>query len=91
MALPTKAETLKAVRWFIAGFTSLRMTVVQPVQELRKPPLLFNDDRLVFLATSLRGYIKDHNPDATLLAKDTKKGKLTVQGLADIVYARIHS
>lgn len=89
--LPSKARVREDVTRFVAGFARVRPDQVRPTSELAKAPLKFDDESLKWLAMSLRGYVHHYNPAQSVLASDTRKGKLTVDGLADLVYTKIHA
>ena len=87
--LPSKDDVRQTVRTFVAGFANLNVGGVALTMVLRTPPLRLDDNQLVFLATTLRGYVQNFNPAGTVKAADTRKDGQTVQGLGDLVFERI--
>lgn len=89
MAPPTQKDVEHDVRMYVASFAQLTLGQVQPPMKLRGLPINLDDNQLVFLATTLRGYVRNHNASATLRAADTRKDGQTVGGLGTVVHARI--
>ena len=87
--VPTQQQVLESVIKFVAGFAHLPVPQIDPDRKLTDPPLNFDDNQLAFLAMSLRGYARSFNPDATVLAADTRKPGQTSQSLATLVFQRI--
>jgi hypothetical protein len=82
-------EVQDTVRTFVAAFAQMKVSDVGLMMVLKKAPLRFDDNKLVLLASSLRGYVKSFNPDGTVKSADTKKDGLTVQTLGELVFKRI--
>lgn len=89
MPKPTAAEVNLAVRTFVAGAANMNLGQVTLSLILRDPPLALDDNDLVFLATSLRGYVKRFKDSATVRAADTKRAGVTVGALASVVLTRL--
>lgn len=89
MPKPSADEVQDTVRTFVAGFAQMKVSAVGLTMVLRNPPLRFDDNKLVFLATSLRGYVRSFNPSGTVKSADTKKDGLTVKALGELVFKRI--
>jgi hypothetical protein len=89
--IPSKEDNLKNVRSFVASFAQLSLGEVKPGLTLKGIPIRLDDNQLVFLATSLRGYVKGFNPEGTVKAADTRKDGQTVQGIADVCFEQITS
>ena len=88
--MPTRDEVQTAVVATLAGFTRLRPDQVTPDLELKKPPLSLDSNRLAFLATSLRGYVKFHSQDTkTVLVSEVRKKGLTVEGLVSLIFKKV--
>jgi hypothetical protein len=86
---PSEAQVKKDVTLFIAGFTNMSPGAIKEGFVLKEPPLAFDDNKLGFLAMSLRGYVQNFNDQATILASDTRKKDQTVKGLAALAHERI--
>jgi hypothetical protein len=86
---PTPAQIATIVIHILAGFAGMKPDLIDPAFVLRDPPMALDDSDLAFLAMTLRGFVRKHNPDATVTAADTRKAGLTVQGLIDLVTKRI--
>jgi hypothetical protein len=87
--MPTKAEVRDAVVWYLAGFTGISPTSIKDESELKGPPLRFDDNRLAFLAMSLRGYVKNHRDSVTVSVGELRKAGLTVGGLVDLIHGKV--
>jgi hypothetical protein len=87
--MPTKAEARDAVVWYLAGFTGLSPTSIKDTWDLKGPPLRLDDNKLAYLAMSLRGYVKNHRDGATVSVGELRKAALTVAGLADLIHGKV--
>jgi hypothetical protein len=87
--MPTKAEVRDAVVWYLAGFTGVSPTSMKDTWELKGPPLRLDDNKLAYLAMSLRGYVKNHSNSATVSVSELRKAGLTVAGLADLIHGKV--
>ena len=76
---------------FVGGFTGVKADRIKPGWVLKDTPLAFDDNRLVYLAMSLRGYVQSFNESETVLASETRKAGRTVGAMADLVHEKIHS
>jgi hypothetical protein len=88
MALPSKDDVRNDVVTILTVFTGKKPNQIRDEHDLQKD-LQLKGDRLNALAISLRGYIKQHNPEATLVAKEIKKKDTTVVKVVDLVFKRI--
>jgi len=88
MQTPSQAEVLQNVKWFISGYTHIPPEKIEAEWELKGPELSFDEAQLGFLAMSLRGYVQHYNPDATVLAKETRQSGQTVKSLAALIYEK---
>ncbi len=88
MPLPSKNDVLKDVVTILTVFTGKTPDQIHESDGLQKD-LQLKPDRLNALAISLRGYIKQHNPDATIVGKELKKKDTTVEKVAELVFKRI--
>jgi hypothetical protein len=86
---PSKAEVETHVKWYIAGYTQLPPGKIDSSWVLKESQLSFDDTELGFLALSLRGYVQHYKANATVLASETRKKGLTVEGLATLIYGKI--
>jgi hypothetical protein len=85
---PTKEQVrVESIR-IISTFTTLGPNHVQGGFELKKPPMLIDDIGLVFLAESLRGYVRQYNPKATVKATELRKSGLTVKDVVSVLQTR---
>lgn len=75
--------------WYLAGFTGVTPGTMQDGWELKGPPLRFDDNKLAYLAMSLRGYVRNHRESATVSVTELRKAGLTIAGLTDLVYGRV--
>jgi hypothetical protein len=89
--LPSSDEVARSVVLFVAGFTGIPVDDIDITWALRDQALSFDDNRLAFLAMSLRGYVQSFNSAETVRAADTRKAGQTVQGLIVICDARIRA
>jgi hypothetical protein len=87
--MPTRTKVVNFVIGVVADFAGLSPGAVKESHILRRTPLFFDDNNLVYLAMSLRGYIKQHKSSATVYAKEAKKTGLTVGQLAQLVWERV--
>ena len=88
--MPTKDEARMVVISTVAGFARVNPDEVKEEFELKKTPLSFDDNRLAFLALSLRGYVRHFsNGKHTITAKETRKSGLTVAQLINLVAERV--
>jgi hypothetical protein len=84
-----KEQVRKDVLQIIATFTTLNASELKDDYILRSPPVLIDNIGLGYLALSLRGYIKQHNPDATITARELRSANLTVGAVISIVILRV--
>lgn len=87
--MPTTEEVQEKVNLDLAEYASYPLNKLKNDYVLKETPLKMDNPSLNFLTLSLRAYIKKHNSDQTLLAKEVKKSKLTVKLLGDLVYTKI--
>jgi hypothetical protein len=90
MNKPIKEKVFEDVKYFISKFTNRPVSNIKNEYELQKHPLKMDTPKLNFMALSLRGYIKNHNPSKTILAKEVKKSGVTVLILSDLVNNKIN-
>ena len=88
MPLPSKDDVRKDVVTILTVFTGKTLPQIHDDDDLQKD-LQLKPDRLNALAISLRGYIKQHNPDATIVGKEVKKKDTTVAKLVDLVFKKV--
>lgn len=88
MALPSKDDVRNDLVTILTIFTGKKPNQIEDEHDLQKD-LQLKGDRLNAFAISLRGYIKQHNPDATIVAKEIKKKDTTVAKVVDLVFKRI--
>ena len=88
MAVPPRDQVAADVIRILTVFTGKTASQIKEGHDLLKD-LQLRPDRLNALAVSLRGYIKLHNPEATLVAKEIKKKDFTVGTTIDLVHKRI--
>jgi hypothetical protein len=86
-----KEQVRKDVLQIIATFTTLNASELKDDYILRSPPVLIDNIGLGYLALSLRGYIKQHNPDATIKAGELRRANLTVGAVISIVTIRVEA
>lgn len=86
---PSADAVRKYVRTTVAAHAQMSESQLADSMALKKPPVSLDDNKLAFLATSLRGYVQNFNPFATVTAKDTRKDGQTVRGITDLVAGRI--
>ena len=86
-----KEQVRKDVLQIIATFTTLNASELKDEYILRSPPVLIDNIGLGYLALSLRGYIKQYNPDATIKAGELRRANLTVGGVISIVILRVEA
>ncbi|WP_299531847.1 hypothetical protein [Ulvibacterium sp.] len=82
-------KVIKDVKAYIGSHTGINPNRIKDEYVLKKHPLKFDDAKLAFLALSLRGYIKSHNPSATILVKELRKKDLDVKKTYELVIQRI--
>jgi hypothetical protein len=88
--MSTRDEVETAVVATLAGFTRLSPSRITPDLPLQKSPLSLDSNRLAFLATSLRGYVKFHSHETeTLLVSEVRKSGLSVAGLVDLIFKKV--
>lgn len=85
---PARAAVTSDVIRILTVFTGRTPSQIKLEHELQKD-LQLRPERLAALAISLRGYVKQHNPRATIVARDVTKKDLTVGKLVDLVVDRI--
>jgi hypothetical protein len=71
--LPSAEEARRTVRTFVASFAQMKVSEVALTMVLRNPPLRLDDNALIFLATSLRGYVQSFTPNATIKAASGRR------------------
>jgi hypothetical protein len=81
----------KDVLLIISTFTTLNVNEIKDEYILKFPPLLIDNIGLGFLALSLRGYIKQHNPDATIKAYELRRSNLSVGAVISIIKLRVEA
>lgn len=91
MPNPSAEEARAAVRSYVASFAQMDVNSIAGTMVLGEAPLRFDDNKLVFLATTLRGYVKSFGSDGTVKAADTRKAGLTVEALGDLVFSRLRA
>jgi hypothetical protein len=84
-----KEQVKKDVLQIIATFTTLNASELKDNYILKSPPVLIDNIGLGFLALSLRGYIKHHNPDATIKAGELRRANLTVGEVISTIILRV--
>ena len=89
MSPPSKAQVRKEVVRQISTHTDLSPKKIQGSHELKKSPLHFDDIGLKFLAASLRGYVKQYNPEATVKSPEVRKSGLTVDGFVELIQKKV--
>jgi hypothetical protein len=87
--MPAKADVTRAVVAVLSGFTGMKPDSIQGAWELKGPPLRFDDNRLAYLAMSLRGYVKETKDGATVKVHELRKSGLTVSGLTELIHGRV--
>lgn len=88
MAEPSKDQVRQDVVGILTIFTGKKPEQINDEDELQVD-LQLKPDRLNFLALSLRGYIKQHRPSATIVAQEIKKKGFKVKDLVDLVFKRV--
>jgi hypothetical protein len=86
-----KEQVRKDVLEIIATFTTLNASELRDDYILRSPPVLIDNIGLGYLALSLRGYIKQHNPDATIKASELRRANMTVGAVISIIILRVEA
>ena len=86
-----KDQVKKDVLQIIATFTTLNASELKDDYILKSPPMLIDNIGLGYLALSLRGYIKQHNPDATIKARELRRANLTVGAVISTIKLRVEA
>ncbi len=81
----TTAEVGADVVHFVAGFAHYPAANVRGAFVLREAPLFFDDNRLAFLASALRSYVRQHEPGGHLAVSAVRKQGLDVTALIGVV------
>ena len=87
--MPSKKEIENKVHMDIAEYASYPIKKLKDEFILKENPLKMDNPSLNFLTLSLRAYIKKHNTNQTLLAKEVKKSQLTIKLLGKLVIKKI--
>jgi hypothetical protein len=86
-----KEQVRKDVLQIIATFTTLNASELKDEYILRSPPVLIDNIGLGYLALSLRGYIKQYKPEATIKAGELRRANVTVGAVISIVTIRVEA
>jgi hypothetical protein len=86
-----KEQVKKDVLLIISTFTTLNASELKDDDILKLPPLLIDNIGLGFMALSLRGYIKQYKPDATIKARELRSANLTVGAVISKVISRVEA
>jgi hypothetical protein len=90
MANVPKTQVREDVVMILTVFTGKNPGQIKDADDLQKT-LQLRPERLNALAISLRGYIKQHNPEQTIVAKEIKKKDFTVGRTVDLVHQRVNA
>jgi len=77
------------VKAYISSFANIPISDIKDENVLTEHPLNLDSTKLLFLAMSLRGYIKSKKPQNTIRVSEVRKNQLTVHALYLIVLSRI--
>lgn len=88
--IPDTETIYRDVKAYIGSHANYDPKKIKETHTLKGQPLKLDDGKLVFLALSLRGYIKAHRPSATLLVGEIRKSDFTVGNTCELVKKRIH-
>ena len=88
--MTTNSDVKDFVIITLSGFTRILDSNIDTSFQLKQPPLSFNDDKLAFLAMSLRGFVivRSNNQNTLLVAELRKKG-LDVKGLISLIESKV--
>lgn len=88
--MPSEQDVKRAVRKVLGDESNKSPNSITDATEVAK--ILGGDSSRVMRTTlKLRGYIKFHNPDATILRREVGKATLTFEQLAKLVKERVDS
>jgi hypothetical protein len=89
MSLPTREQVEREVTAIISTFTSLHPDEIEGGFQLRQPPMLIDHIGLAFLAESLRGYIKQYQPNTTIKAGELRRAGVTVNSVISNIITKL--
>ena len=91
MSAPSKARVRDEVLRQISTHTTRDPGELADDQQLKKPPLLFDNLSLVFLAESLRGYVRQYNRAATVKVAEMRKSGTTVGNVVEMIQDKVQA
>ena len=89
MSMPSKAQVSTEVLRLVSTHTTLGPGQLKGDYTLKGIPLLFDNISLMFLAESLRGYVKQYDENATVKTGEVRKSGLTVDGLVQMIQKKV--
>ncbi|WP_109437416.1 hypothetical protein [Aquimarina sp. AU119] len=90
MKKPTQSEIFTDVKDFVSKFSRFPVHKLKDNFILKSHPLKMNNPQLISMALALRGYVKNFEPNATVLATEIKKSNLTVALLCNLINNKIN-
>lgn len=87
--MPTKEEIRLKVRAILAEEANIEVSAVIDTAKLSDLPLSLDKSDLLPVTLQLRRYVKSFKEDQTVLVKETRSSGLTVNGLIDLIDAKL--
>ncbi len=74
---------------YIAAYANISVSKITDDQILKEQPLMLDDAKLGFLTLALRDYVKNLNPNETVLISDLRKKGLTVKKTYELIIKKV--
>ncbi len=91
MKKPSKSEVFEDVKDFISKFSRFPVDKLENTFLLRGNPLKMNTPQLISMTLALRGYVKNFQPEKTVLASEVKKNNVSVAYLCTLINEKINA